>query len=83
MEWPNGNIIQVEQEFGLILGKSHAKREFIADLEWSTKYVPAIISYGQNVENMPTCGLLLHNQAVTIICEQVIVVILDCGYSPT
>ena len=36
--------IQIEQEFGLIVGKSHAKREFIA--EWSTMYVPAIISYG-------------------------------------
>ena len=38
-------IIQVEQEFGLILGKAHAKKDFIA--EWFTKYVPAIISYGQ------------------------------------
>ena len=35
----------MEQEFGLILGKSNAKTDFIT--EWCSKYVPAIISYGQ------------------------------------
>ena len=39
------NWIQFEHEFGLILGRSSAKRAFIS--EWCTKYVPAIISYGK------------------------------------
>ena len=33
--------MKVEQEFGLILGKRDAKKEFIT--EWCTKYVPAVI----------------------------------------
>lgn len=49
--------MQIEQEFGLILGKAHAKSDFIA--EWCTKYVPAIISYGQ------TCG----KRAISTIIE--------------
>ena len=38
-------ILQIEQEFGLILGKSNAKVDFTS--EWNTKYVPGIITYGQ------------------------------------
>ena len=38
-------ILLFEQEFGLILGRSNAKQAFIS--EWCTKYIPAIISYGE------------------------------------
>ena len=37
--------VQLDQELGLILGKSNAKGAFLS--EWSTKYVPAIVSYGE------------------------------------
>ena len=37
----------MDQELGLILGKSDAKQMFIA--EWGTKFVPAIISYGEKL----------------------------------
>ena len=41
--------MQFEQEFGLILGRSNAKHAFVT--EWCTKYIPAIISYGEsNIE---------------------------------
>ena len=45
VNWSFCNHMQFEQEFGLILGKSSAKQAFIS--EWCTKYVPAIISYGE------------------------------------
>lgn len=35
----------MEQEFGLIVGKNNAKKDFTT--EWCSKYVPAVISYGQ------------------------------------
>ena len=37
----------MDQELGLILDKSDAKQMFIT--EWSTKFVPAIISYGEKL----------------------------------
>ena len=37
----------MDQELGLILGKSDAKQMFIS--EWSTKFVQAIISYGEKL----------------------------------
>ena len=37
----------MDQELGLILGKSDAKQMFVS--EWSTKFVPAIISYGEKL----------------------------------
>ena len=39
--------MQMDQELGLILGKSEAKQAFIS--EWSTRFVPAIISYGEKL----------------------------------
>ena len=39
--------VQMDQELSLILGKSDAKQMFIS--EWNTKYVPAIISYGEKL----------------------------------
>ena len=38
--------MQFEQEFGLVLGRSNAKQAFVT--EWCTKYIPAIISYGES-----------------------------------
>ena len=40
-------FIQVDQELGLLLGKSDAKRTFVT--QWNTKYVPAIITYGEKL----------------------------------
>ena len=37
----------MDQELGLILGKSDAKGTFVT--EWNTKYVPAIIAYGEKL----------------------------------
>ena len=37
----------MDQELSLIVGKSGAKQMFIS--EWSTKFVPAIISYGEKL----------------------------------
>ena len=39
-------ILQIEQEFGLIVGKADIKSHFYC--QWMTKYVPAIISYAEN-----------------------------------
>ena len=40
-------LIQIDQELGLILGKNDAKRTFTT--EWNTKYISAIISYGEKL----------------------------------
>ncbi len=39
--------MQMDQELGLILGKSDAKGTFIT--EWNTRYVPAILGYGEKL----------------------------------
>ena len=40
-----GYCLQIEQELGLIFGKSDIKSQFVT--RWSMEYVPAIITYGQ------------------------------------
>ena len=56
--------MQFEQEFGLILGQSKAKQDFVT--EWCTKYIPAVISYGKRstkhaieeiLEKLDTAGI--------------------------
>lgn len=38
-------FLQVEQEMGLIFGKSDIRSIFLT--RWSMEYVPAVITYGQ------------------------------------
>ena len=37
--------MQIEQELGMIFGKSDIKSQFLT--RWGMEYVPAIITYGQ------------------------------------
>lgn len=46
----------MDQEFGLIIGRSGAKKDFIT--EW-LKYVPAIISYGEHSRKRAIANVLL------------------------
>ena len=48
--------MQMDQELGLILGKSNAKHVFT--MEWSTKYVPAIISYGEKLQKQSITSMI-------------------------
>lgn len=40
------HVVQIEQELGLIVGNSGIKAHFLT--QWMTKFVPAILSYGEN-----------------------------------
>ena len=39
------NTLQIDQELGLICGKSDVKAQFLT--RWSNEYVPAILTYGR------------------------------------
>ena len=76
INWSFCTNMQFEQEFGLILGKSSAKQAFIS--KWCTKYVPAIISYGERntkraireiLENLNTAGEMCVVN-MTVMCKK-------------
>ena len=49
-------LMQIEQEIGFILGCSDIKAKFMS--RWTSKYVPAILSYAEKHSKKNVFGLL-------------------------
>ena len=70
----------MDQELGLILGKGDAKGDFL--LEWSTKYVPAIISYGEKSRKTAIVDLIASMKASgKYIIKYIILILHDIVFS--